>query len=60
MARCPGCGERIELGKEVKQGYRIVCPECGELLEVISLKPLELDYALEEEESGEEGDEEEY
>jgi len=60
MARCPACGNSIEVGKEAKQGDRIECLECGELLEVISLKPLELDYALEGGEWEEWEEEEEY
>lgn len=49
MVWCPACGNPIEVGKGVKLGARIECPECGALLEVISLKPPELDYAFEEE-----------
>jgi lysine biosynthesis protein LysW len=30
----------------VKLGDYIECPECGTMLEVISLKPVELDYVL--------------
>jgi lysine biosynthesis protein LysW len=46
MARCPECDSRIALGTNPKQGQFIECPECSEMLEVISLNPLELDYAL--------------
>lgn len=49
MVRCPGCENPIVLGKKMKLGARIECPECGELLEVISLEPIELDYAFEDE-----------
>jgi lysine biosynthesis protein LysW len=55
MAWCPACGNSIEVGKSVKLGANVECPDCGTVLEVISLKPLELDYALE----GEGWDEEE-
>lgn len=34
------------MGKNVKLGTLTTCPECEWLLEVISLNPLELDYAL--------------
>jgi len=56
MARCPGCGHSINLREGVKVGELVECPECGEPLEVISLKPIELDYAFdgEDEEEGEE------
>ncbi len=46
MAQCPECGNLIRLDKNVKLGALIACPECDWLLEVISLNPLELDYAL--------------
>ena len=59
MTRCPECGSTISLGKNMKLGEFIECHECGTILELISLKPLELDYALagegwEEEEEGDE------
>ena len=59
MTQCPDCASTITLGKSVKLGEFIECPECGVMLEVISLKPLELDYALGEED-WEEWEEEEW
>jgi len=47
-AFCPECGAKIVLdAKKLKLGQRIDCPECGTPLEVISLHPLDLDYASE-------------
>jgi lysine biosynthesis protein LysW len=46
MAQCPECDSTIVLGKGVKLGEYVECHECGTMLEVISLNPLELDYAL--------------
>jgi lysine biosynthesis protein LysW len=57
MAKCPECENLIQLGKNVKLGARTTCPECDCLLEVISLKPLVLDYALGDEEWEEEEEE---
>ena len=57
MVKCPECGNSIEVSKKVKLGATIECPECGTVLEVISLSPLELDYALGDEEWEEEGEE---
>ena len=54
MAWCPECDSMIKLDKGVKVGERIECPECSTLLEIISLTPLELDYALGDEEWAEE------
>ena len=46
MAKCPECGNPIQLSKDVKLEALITCPECDCLLEVISLNPLDLDYAF--------------
>jgi lysine biosynthesis protein LysW len=58
MVWCPGCGNSIEVSKKAKLGAVIECQECGAMLEVISLTPIELDYALGDEEWEEEGEEE--
>ncbi len=50
VADCPDCGARVSLKETAKIGTIVKCPECGERLEVISLKPPELEYAYEEEE----------
>ena len=57
MAKCPECGNPIQLSKNVKLGALITCPECDCSLEVISLNPLDLDYAFGDEEWEEEGEE---
>ena len=57
MAKCPECGNPIQLSKNVKMGAITTCPECDCLLEVISLNPLDLDYALGDEEWEEEEEE---
>ena len=43
--RCPECGYRVEMPVRARLGTRVECDECGELLEVINLDPLELDFA---------------
>lgn len=48
-AECPECFAEIELN-EVMQNEITQCPECGTDLEVVSLDPLTLDRAPEEEE----------
>lgn len=53
--QCPECDGTIVFGtKKMKLGKSIECPECGVMLEVISLNPFELDYALGDEEWEEE------
>jgi lysine biosynthesis protein LysW len=44
--KCPDCGSKVPLFSSVKLGYITTCPTCEVELEVISLKPLELDYPL--------------
>lgn len=56
MAWCPECDSMIKLDRGIRLGTRIECSECGTLLEVISLTPLELDYAVDDEEWDEEWD----
>jgi lysine biosynthesis protein LysW len=47
-AECPECGETVELRENARVGDRVVCVECNTELEILSLYPLELDYALDE------------
>lgn len=57
MAICPACEAEIEVDEfDVDKGDQLICPECGEGLEVISLSPLELDLASDEDEDEEEDD----
>jgi lysine biosynthesis protein LysW len=43
---CPECGEPVELDDDAQVGERLVCVECRIDLEVLSLSPLTIDYAL--------------
>jgi len=45
--QCPECDGTIVFGTKTKLGKSIECPECGVMLEVVSLNPLELDTLLE-------------
>ena len=47
---CLECAADITLPDDVMANEIIACPECGVELEVISLEPVELDYAPEVEE----------
>jgi len=40
---CPVCGESFHLDSWLKIGQQVLCPECEETLEVVSLKPITLD-----------------
>lgn len=46
---CPNCDVAIRFKKRPFRGQIITCPECGDVLEVVSETPLELDWAYVEE-----------
>ena len=50
MGACPECGASVDVDFDVVEGEIIACEECGADLEVISVNPLELELAPEEEE----------
>ena len=45
VATCAECDEEIEVSDRARVGQRVVCPNCGARLEVVSSNPLELDPA---------------
>lgn len=45
IATCPDCGQKVDLGLQPKLGKEMICPHCGAELEVVSLDPVELDWA---------------
>jgi lysine biosynthesis protein LysW len=48
ISYCPDCEQEIDLGARPREGQEVTCPNCGIYLEVISLDPLELDWAVSE------------
>ena len=44
FAYCPECGERVYLGRTPWRGQLVGCDACEADLEVVSLKPPELDW----------------
>lgn len=44
VAPCPECGHKISL-KKPRLGQMVTCRQCDAELEVIEIKPLELDLA---------------
>ncbi|MGD2206910.1 MAG: hypothetical protein PVH17_09035 [Anaerolineae bacterium] len=42
---CPDCDEKIVLNIKPQEGQKLSCPHCDADLEVISVNPLELDWA---------------
>jgi len=45
VAACAECDEEIEVSDRARVGQRVVCPNCGAQLDVVSVNPLELDPA---------------
>jgi lysine biosynthesis protein LysW len=43
-AKCPLCGEKIKIGVKPWKGQKLECPACEEILEVVTLNPLSLDW----------------
>lgn len=46
-AMCPDCGQQVNVGPKPKLGQWTTCPHCNADLEVISVNPVELDWASE-------------
>lgn len=46
LAVCPSCGETMRLAEKPHLGERVTCPACQEVLEVVELNPVELDWAF--------------
>ena len=44
-ALCPDCGQKIVIGPKPKKGQWVSCPHCNADLEIVSISPLELDWA---------------
>lgn len=45
ITRCPVCEAMVEVFAP-RVGLEVECPDCGEVLKVLSLHPLKLYYAL--------------
>ena len=45
-AKCPMCGAIVKVPSDSKLGDMVYCDQCDAELEVINLKPLELDWPL--------------
>lgn len=42
---CPDCDTRVRFGRKVKIGKMTTCIECGTMLEVVGINPIELTWA---------------
>lgn len=55
-AKCPMCSADVTIPKNAKLGTLVICGECEAELEVVSLKPLELDWPLDDLDEDDEDD----
>jgi lysine biosynthesis protein LysW len=53
VATCVECDEEIELPGRPRLGQKFICYSCGTRLEVVSVNPVEVDWADEEEDDDE-------
>ena len=45
-ATCLDCSETIQIDAKAQVGHKLSCPHCGAYLEIVNLKPLELDWDM--------------
>jgi alpha-aminoadipate carrier protein LysW len=48
VMECIDCGSQFGVMAPIEVGMRLDCPQCGAELEVISVDPIELDWAYDE------------
>jgi lysine biosynthesis protein LysW len=49
ITKCPLCGEKVRVGTKPWIGQEVDCPACDATLEVVSLRPLSLDWPYDDE-----------
>ena len=45
IAKCPGCHTEIFFYRDPKLGEFVTCPQCGDMVEVVNLSPLTVDWS---------------
>jgi lysine biosynthesis protein LysW len=58
-AKCPMCGATVQVSEKKKMGDIVFCDQCDAELEIVSLKPIELDWPLDDYDAEAEGEDEE-
>jgi hypothetical protein len=59
-AACASCETQIEVGRKPVVGQRVTCPSCDEVMEVVWLQPVELDWAIDEDDYDDDEDDYDY
>ncbi|HYE14429.1 MAG TPA: hypothetical protein VD968_08325 [Pyrinomonadaceae bacterium] len=61
LGTCPDCDADVHVDTDADKGDTVTCEECGTVLEVVGLDPVELDIVEDDmEEDYDDEDEEEY
>lgn len=55
-AKCPMCGATVDVSETRKLGDIVFCDQCDAELEIVSLKPIELDWPLDNYEGDDDGE----
>ena len=58
-ARCPDCGDMVNLGSRPREDQALMCPHCDADLQLVSLDPPTLDWAYGDSDTWEDEDDEE-
>lgn len=45
--KCPTCQAEVTISDATVPGQRVPCPRCGDVLKVVAVNPLELEWAWE-------------
>lgn len=60
FAACASCGAKVNVGKNPELGQRFTCPSCDDVMEVVWLDPIELDWPIDDDEDYDEFEDEDY
>ena len=55
-AACASCEAQINVGKKPVVGQHVTCPSCDEVMEVVWLTPVELDWAIDDDDDYDDDD----
>jgi lysine biosynthesis protein LysW len=55
-AECPSCGEKVKVADNAKIGNMVTCNGCGDILEVVWLDPVELDWPVDDDDDDDDYD----
>jgi lysine biosynthesis protein LysW len=60
FAACASCGAKVNVGKNPELGQRFTCPSCDDVMEVVWLDPIELDWPIDDDEDYDDYDDEDF